>query len=137
MDLFEEMRFAVLMQRGARHRIHALTAREAVEMATIGGARAMGMEAEIGTLEPGKRADLCAVRLNDIHSAPAYDPYNALVYAARASDVIWTMIAGETRYDARRGPCPEDRFPYLDLAPVRAKLRAAAQKMRDWRPPDS
>jgi 5-methylthioadenosine/S-adenosylhomocysteine deaminase len=136
LDLFEEMRFAVLMQRGARHRIHALTAREAVEMATIGGARAMGMEAEIGTLEPGRRADLCAVRLNDIHSAPAYDPYNALVYAARASDVIWTMIAGETRFDARRGPCLEDRFPQFDLAPVRAKLRAAAQIMRNWRPPD-
>jgi cytosine/adenosine deaminase-related metal-dependent hydrolase len=95
MDMFEEMRFAVLMQRGARHRIEALTAREVVEMATIGGANALGMESEIGSIETGKRADLCVARLNDLHSAPAYDPYNALVYAARASDVLWTMIDGE------------------------------------------
>lgn len=134
MDLFEEMRFAVLMQRGARHRIHALTAREAMELATIDGAAALGLEAEIGSLEPGKRADLCAVRLNELHSAPAYDPYNALVYAARASDVIWTMIAGETAYDARSAARLEDRFLKTDLAPVRQQLREAAQKMRDWRP---
>ena len=71
MDLFEEMRFGVLIQRGARHKINALTAREAVEMATLGGARALGLEAEIGTLEPGKHADLCAVSLHALHAVPA------------------------------------------------------------------
>lgn len=135
MDLFEEMRFAVLMQRGAHHRLNVLNAAEAVEMATLGGARALGLEAEIGSLEPGKRADLCAVRLEELHSAPAYDPYSALVYAARASDVVWTMIGGEVRFDAARGSRLEDRFPHIDLAPVRAQLRAAADKMRVWRPP--
>ncbi len=134
MDLFEEMRFAVLMQRGARQRLEALSAREALEMATWGGARALGQEAEIGTLEPGKRADLCAVRLGELHSAPAYDPYSALVYAARASDVLLTMMAGETRYDAARGPRLDDRFPQIELAPLRARMQAAARKMRDWRP---
>jgi 5-methylthioadenosine/S-adenosylhomocysteine deaminase len=134
LDLFEEMRFAVLMQRGARQRLEAFSAREALEMATWGGARALGLDAEIGTLEPGKRADLCAVRLNELHSAPAYDPYSALVYTGRAADVVFTMIAGQTRYELARGPRLEDRFPQLDLAPVRTQLRAAAQKMRDWRP---
>ncbi|HZO87158.1 MAG TPA: amidohydrolase family protein [Chthonomonadaceae bacterium] len=133
MDLFEEMRFAVLLQRGARHRMAALSAREAVEMATLGGARALGLDAQIGTLEPGKRADLCAVRLDELHSVPAYDPYSALVYAARAADVLWTMIAGQTRYAAARGPRLDDRFAHLDLAPVRAQLKAAAHKMRHWR----
>ncbi len=134
MDLFEEMRFAVLMHRGARHRIEAMSARDAVELATIGGAWALGLESQIGALEPGKRADLCAVRLNDLHSLPAYNPYNALVYAARASDVILTMIDGEIRYDARQGTHWRDRFPHLDLAPAYAQLQSAAQKMRDWKP---
>jgi cytosine/adenosine deaminase-related metal-dependent hydrolase len=135
MDMFEEMRFAVLMQRAARHRIEAFGAREAVEMATVGGARALGLEADIGTLKAGKRADLCVVRLGDLHSAPAYNPYSALVYAARAADVLCTYIAGEARYDARRGPRLEDRFPVNNLAAVRKGLHAAAQKMREWRLP--
>ena len=134
MDLFEEMRFAVLMHRGARHRIEAMSARDAVEMATAGGARALGLEQQIGTLEPGKRADICAVRINDLHSLPAYNPYNALVYAARASDVILTMIDGKIRYDARQGANWRNRFPCLDLAPAYAQLQSAAQKMRDWKP---
>lgn len=133
MDLFEEMRFAVLMHRGARRRIEAISARDAVEMATIGGARALGLEQQIGTLEPGKRADICAVHLNDLHSLPAYNPYNALVYAARASDVVLTMIDGEIRYNAREGTHWRDRFPHLDLAPAFAQLQSAAQKMRDWK----
>ncbi len=134
MDLFEEMRFAVLLQRAARRRIDAFSAREAVEMATIGGARALGIATETGTLEPGKRADLCAVRLGGLHSTPAYDPYSALVYAARASDVICTTIAGAPRYDARRGPKLEDRFPANALTPIREQFHLADQKMRDWRP---
>jgi cytosine/adenosine deaminase-related metal-dependent hydrolase len=133
MDIFEEMRFAVLMQRAARHQFQAFGAREAVEMATLGGARALGLESEIGTIQPGKRADLCVVRLGDLHSTPAYDPNSALVYAARAADVVYTVISGEARYDARRGPRLEDRFPVNNLAPVREKLYAAAQKMREWR----
>ena len=132
MDLFEEMRFGVLIQRGARHKINALTAREAVEMATIGGASALGLQAEIGTLEPGKRADLCAVSLDSLHAAPAYDPYSALVYAASASDVICAIIDGEIKYDANRGTAPELRFPAADIAPLREKMRSAARKMQTF-----
>ena len=135
MDLFEEMRFAVLMQRGARHRIEAMTAREAVHLATMGGAGALNMADEIGSLTPGKRADICVVRLNDLHSLPAYNPYNALVYAARASDVILTMINGVIRYDARHGAAWRDRFPHNDLNSALEQLNAAAAKMRAWTPP--
>jgi 5-methylthioadenosine/S-adenosylhomocysteine deaminase len=134
MDLFEEMRFAVLMQRGARRRIAALSATGILEMATLGGARALRLESEIGTLEPGKRADICVVRLGDLHSAPAYDPISALVYSGRASDVIATYIAGEPRYDARLGPHIADRFPANDVRPIREQLYRTAQKMREWRP---
>ena len=134
MDMFEEMRFAVLMHRAARHRIEAMTAREAVEMATMGGARALNWSAEIGSLVPGKRADLCAVRLDDLHTLPAYDPYNALVYTARASDVALTMIDGVIRYDARLGSTWRDRFPHNSLNEQHAQLQTAAAKMRDWMP---
>ncbi len=135
MDLFEEMRFAVLMQRGARHRIEAMTAREAVHLATIGGANALNMGNEIGSLTPGKRADLCVVRLGDLHSLPAYNPYNALVYAARASDVVLTMINGVIRYDARQNAPWLARFPHNDLNAALEQLNAASAKMRAWTPP--
>ena len=134
MDLFEEMRFAVLIQRAAGRRIAALGAAEILEIATLGGARALELDSEIGTLQPGKRADLCAVRLGELHSAPAYDAVSALVYTARASDVICTVIGGETRYDARRSSQVDERFPANNLSPVREQLYMAAQKMRDWRP---
>ena len=134
MDMFEEMRFATLMHRAARHRIEAMTAREAVEMATMGGARALNRSAEIGSLVRGKRADLCAVRLDDLHTLPAYDPYNALVYTARASDVLLTMIDGVIRYDARLGNTWRDRFPHNRLQEHFAQLQTAAAKMRDWTP---
>ena len=132
MDLFEEMRFGVLMQRGARHKINALTAREAVEMATAGGARALGLDTEIGTLEPGKRADLCVVSLHALHAAPVYDPYSALVYAASASDVVCAFLGGEIKYDAARGAAPEQCFPHVDIALLREKVQIAARKMRQW-----
>jgi cytosine/adenosine deaminase-related metal-dependent hydrolase len=134
MDLFEEMRFAVLMQRGARRRIEALSAGTAVAMATLGGADALGLAAEVGSLEIGKRADLCVVGLDGLHNVPAYSPYNALVYAARASDVLCTLIGGKVQYDRRLGTRWEQRFPHFDLAPVRLDLETAAQKMRRWRP---
>jgi cytosine/adenosine deaminase-related metal-dependent hydrolase len=130
LDLFEEMRFAVLIQRGAHHRIAALTAREAVEMATVGSAKALGMEAEVGSLEAGKHADLCAVRFNALHSAPAYDPYNALVYAARASDVCLTAIGGEVLYDTSQA----QPFARFDLNHCRRQFQSAARKMQEWSP---
>jgi len=126
MDLFEEMRFAVLIQRARRRQYDAMTAREAVEMATLGGARALGLEREIGSLEPGKQADLIAVRVDGLAALPCYDPYSALVYAGSARDVTWTMAAGETLYE-------QGRFTRGDLAPVRARFLQAAQKMRDWK----
>ncbi|HLK61143.1 MAG TPA: amidohydrolase family protein, partial [Chthonomonadaceae bacterium] len=129
MDLFEEMRFAVLVQRGARRRMEGLGAKEAVTLATLGGAQALGLQNEIGTLEPGRRADLCVVRLGDLHATPAYDPYNALVYAARASDVVATYIGGALKYDTTRSLPPLERFPHINLTPLRSQLDALARRM--------
>jgi len=133
MDLFEEMRFAVLMQRGVQRKISALTAQEAVEMATIGGAKSLGLDAEIGSLESGKVADLCVVGIGDVHSGPCYDAYSTLVYSAHASDVVQTVIGGVTKFDAMtaRGA---NRFPDFDITSAMRRMSAAAQVMREWRP---
>ena len=133
-DLFEEMRFAVLMQRAAHRKIEVMSARAALELATIQGAHALRMESEIGSLEPCKRADFCVVALDQLHNSPVYDPYNALVYAARGSDVLYTVVGGKCRYDSRGVPAYVDRFPGLDLVPVREQLYVTQKKMRDWRP---
>jgi len=125
MDLFEEMRFAVLIQRARKRQFDAMTAREAVEMATMGGARALQMETEIGSLSPGKQADITAVRLDSWNALPAYDPYSALVYAATARDVSFTMVGGDIRYDS-------GGFPGADLAPFVERFHRAARKMRNW-----
>ena len=135
MDMFEEMRFAVLMQRGARRRIDALTAPEALEMSTLGGARALGIDRETGSLEPGKYADLCVVGLDTLHSRPCYDPVSALVYAASARDVVLTMAGGAVLYDAGRGGVAASRFTQVDIRRTGERLENAIQKMRDWRAP--
>ena len=94
LDMFEEMRLAAVLQ-SVRLGPGALPARDAVWMATREGARALGLEAEIGSVEPGKRADLIVVGLDRPHLAPGSDPYSTLVYAARGTDVRHTVVDGE------------------------------------------
>ena len=98
MDMFEEMRFAVLTQRAANSRFDAMTAKQAVDMATIQGARALGMDHQISSLTPGKLADIAVVNLNAIPNQPAFDPLSALVYSVSARDVDETIVGGETVY---------------------------------------
>jgi cytosine/adenosine deaminase-related metal-dependent hydrolase len=72
-----------------------MPAQKVLEMATLGGARAMGLEKEIGSLEVGKKADLALISLEGIHCAPQEtDIYGQLVYQAKASDVTLTMVEG-------------------------------------------
>jgi 5-methylthioadenosine/S-adenosylhomocysteine deaminase len=94
LDMFEEMRLAATLQ-AVREAPGALTARDAVWMATREGARALGMDAEIGSIEPGKRADLILVERDRPHLTPDRDPWSTLVYGARGTDVRLTMVDGE------------------------------------------
>jgi cytosine/adenosine deaminase-related metal-dependent hydrolase len=96
--MFEEMRLAAVLQ-AVRHRPGALTARDALTMATREGARALGMKAEIGSVEVGKRADLIVVDRSRPHLAMAPDPYSTLVYAARSTDVRIVIVDGELLVD--------------------------------------
>jgi 5-methylthioadenosine/S-adenosylhomocysteine deaminase len=94
LDMFTEMRTAALLQK-ALHGPEVLTAQRTLRMATIDGARAMGLDGEIGSLEAGKRADVAVVRLSGLHATPAADVVSALVYSAEASDVDSVVIDGQ------------------------------------------
>jgi 5-methylthioadenosine/S-adenosylhomocysteine deaminase len=94
LDMFTEMRTAALLQK-VLHGPEALPAKRVLRMATIDGASAMGLESEIGSLEPGKRADLTVLRLDALHSTPIpADLVSAIVYSAQPSDVETVLIDG-------------------------------------------
>jgi 5-methylthioadenosine/S-adenosylhomocysteine deaminase len=94
LDMFTEMRTAALLQK-ALHGPEALPAARALRMATIEGARAMGLADEIGSIEVGKRADVIIVDLNRLASTPAPEIVSALVYSAQAADVRTSIIDGQ------------------------------------------
>ena len=93
LDMFTEMRAAALMQK-ALHGAEALPALTMLRMATIDGARALGLDKEIGSIEVGKRADLTLLNLEAPHTTPHPDPVSAVVYAAEAGDVETVIIDG-------------------------------------------
>jgi 5-methylthioadenosine/S-adenosylhomocysteine deaminase len=121
LDMFDEMRLAATLQ-SVRHRPGALTARDAVWMATREGARALGLEAEIGSVEVGKRADLILIDRTGVGLAPDADPWSSIVYAARGSDVTMTMVDGEIL--TRAGQLVRE-----DNAEVVVEARAAARRL--------
>lgn len=92
--LFEEMDLAAKLQKVSTGDPRALPAIQAVEMATITGARALGLDKEIGSLEAGKRADMIVVRLDAAHAVPLFNLYSHMVYALKASDVEHVMVDG-------------------------------------------
>ncbi|MCM2288567.1 MAG: TRZ/ATZ family hydrolase [Sulfuritalea sp.] len=94
LDLFQEMRHAALLAKGASENAEALNAHAVLAAATIGGARALGLDSEIGSLIPGKAADLCAVRLDEWLLQPSFNPASHLVYVAGREQVTHTWVAG-------------------------------------------
>lgn len=124
-DFFEEMRFALYNARAREQDPLALTARRALELATLGGARVLGADDELGSLQPGKRADFIGVRLDGLHQHPAPDDSveAALVYSARASDVFATVVGGEALFES-------GRFPRLELSVLRGAVSAARARLR-------
>jgi 5-methylthioadenosine/S-adenosylhomocysteine deaminase len=102
LDLMEEMDLGAKLQKVTQMDPLALGAKQTFEMATIGGARAIHMEKEIGSLEPGKKADLAILNLDAPHAVPLYDVYSQLAYALKASDVETVVIGGRTVMRNRR-----------------------------------
>ena len=121
LDMFTEMRLAALLQ-ASRRGPGALTARDALSMATRAGALTLGLDAEIGSIEPGKRADLIVIDRDGPHLAPGSDPYSTIVYAARATDVRTTIVDGEVLVE-------DGRPVRVDPAEIAAEARAAAREL--------
>lgn len=101
LDMFQEMRLAATLQ-AVREGPGRLTARDAFVMATRDGARALGLDSEIGSIETRKKADLVLVRRHGTHLAPDVDPYASLVYAAGPADVRTVMVDGVPLIDEGR-----------------------------------
>jgi 5-methylthioadenosine/S-adenosylhomocysteine deaminase len=102
LDMWEEMDTAAKLHKLTSNDPKVLTAEEALSLATIGGARALHMDAEIGSIETGKRADLVVVDLDGLHQTPRYNIYSHLVYATKASDVRTVVIEGRVVMRDRR-----------------------------------
>jgi 5-methylthioadenosine/S-adenosylhomocysteine deaminase len=99
LDLLEEMRMAALLAKAVADDAQALPAHQALTAATLGGARALGLEALVGSLVPGKFADLCAIAFGEPELAPCYDPVSHLVYSAGRAQVSHVWVAGEIRLE--------------------------------------
>lgn len=94
LDVFHEMRHAALLAKGASGDATAISAFRALHAATLGGARALGMDDRIGSLRPGKAADMVSVRLDDWESLPCFDPISHLVYVAGREHVQNVWVGG-------------------------------------------
>lgn len=98
-DLIEEARFAALIARTQNGSDH-ISAKKVLELATLGGAKALGLDDKIGTLEPGKKADIIAVSLENAAQHPIHDVEAALVFSSNARDVKMTMVNGNTLFQS-------------------------------------
>jgi 5-methylthioadenosine/S-adenosylhomocysteine deaminase len=96
--MFDELRAAVYAARARERRPDALTAADALELATLGGARALGLEGDRGSIVPGKRADLTVLSLSETSLVPWEDPVTACVLGGSPQGVVATLVSGKTRY---------------------------------------
>jgi 5-methylthioadenosine/S-adenosylhomocysteine deaminase len=124
LDMFEAMRQAAFLHKLQTRNPQAVSAQQALEMATIGGARVIGREKDLGSLEPGKLADIIIVDPGRARLTPLYDPVSALVYAAGGDDVRTTIVNGRVVMRDRK-------VTTLDEGRVLAEARAAAGRVRE------
>ena len=119
-DILEEARFAALLQRANGNFVKA---DEILRLATLGGAQALGMQREIGSLEIGKQADLIVIKLDNLPPEPIYSPVSAVIFASSARDVVLTMVAG--RALVKRGKTMQ-----VDEREWRERLSQTAKKLK-------
>jgi len=115
LDLFQEARLASLLGKIATGNAGSLPESRVLEMATLGGARALGLEAEVGSLEPGKSADLVAIDLSAPRFLPVYDPMAQLVHTGAGSAVTHVWVRG-------RALLEEGRLTTIDETALRERV---------------
>jgi 5-methylthioadenosine/S-adenosylhomocysteine deaminase len=126
LDLFQEMRTAALLAKAVAGDAEAMPAHLALAGATLHAARALGLDARIGSLVPGKAADLCAVSFDAVELAPCYDPISHLVYAAGRENVTHVWVAGELLLEERR-------LTRLDGHDWRQRAAAWRERLTTWK----
>jgi cytosine/adenosine deaminase-related metal-dependent hydrolase len=124
-DLLEEARYALLLARSdvAQQNFAAdLSAHDVMQLATSGGAAALGTSEQVGALQAGMQADFAIVSLDGAHQIPVYDPVGTLIFSSSARDVVLTVVAGREVYrDGRVTTVDEDR--------LRARMKEIAEKL--------
>jgi 5-methylthioadenosine/S-adenosylhomocysteine deaminase len=127
LDMFEAMRIAALLHKHQSVDPRAVSARTALEMATIRGARALGMDRFVGSLERGKHADLITVSMSGPRQTPMYDPLSHLVYVSRGDDVQNTIVNGRVLMRARTLTTLDEAAVINDARTWIDKVRAAVK----------
>jgi 5-methylthioadenosine/S-adenosylhomocysteine deaminase len=123
-DMILAMKSAVLLHRVASLDTGAIAAHDVLRMATIDGARAVGLGDELGSLEVGKKADIVVVDVHKLHSAPLHDPMAALVYSCTGSDVDTVIIDGQVLVE-------HSKLIFLDEQEILEKAQNLAGNLRD------
>ncbi|MDR3136052.1 MAG: amidohydrolase family protein [Coriobacteriales bacterium] len=121
-DPFMEMRTGLLLQRATGTRQDFIKANQMLRMATLGSAEALGLSDEIGSLQPGKAADLIAVDLSNSNQAPTHDPGEAVLYTASPNNIMMTMVAGTILYDGHHQHSVDIERVFVRAEEMRIKL---------------
>jgi 5-methylthioadenosine/S-adenosylhomocysteine deaminase len=124
MDVFEEMRIGLLVQRATLGEDRFMSARQFVKMATLEAARVLGLDDHLGSLQAGKQADIIAVDLSKSHQIPTHYPYSTLVHTANQENVLATMVAGQFVYRNRSWTRMDHERIFARAEEMRMKLRA-------------
>ena len=123
LDIFAEMRLAALLAKGVSGDAEALAASQALEMATINAAKALGLEHEIGSIEIGKRADLTAIDMSSVETTPCYDPLSHLIYAAGREQVTHVWVDGMLLLEQRM-------LTKIDMNEIKEKAKLWQNKLQ-------
>jgi 5-methylthioadenosine/S-adenosylhomocysteine deaminase len=123
LDMFGEMRTAALLAKAVAKDAGALPALQALRMATINGAKALGLDTQIGSLEVGKCADMVAVRLDSLNAIPLYNPLSQLVYSTHSHQVSHVWVAGKLLVDG-------GILTNIDVEALRSNVQAWQQRIQ-------
>lgn len=122
-DPFAEMRTGLLLQRATGNRQSFIKASEMLEIATLGSAKALGIDDQVGSLEAGKKADIIAVDLSSSSQAPTHDPGQTVLFTAHPENIMMTMIGGDILYDGQHQHKVDVERVFSRVEEMRIKLR--------------